>query len=132
MTTCIAIIPGCEPCAAGPGRGEHECDDLCRMIREFCEEPAQHTAWHEPRRCNQCTAVIDDKRGNDRSMKRRCANGTCRIWACPDCDAEVAGDGPVGCPVCSPVCSPVEGEFAEHVAVAQERLAEWTAREDAR
>jgi hypothetical protein len=127
MTLCIGVIPGCPDCLADR-HGTHPgpCDDLCKLTRDMKQRsPETHRIIHEPRRCGHCQAVIDDKRGNDRTVTRPCANGTCRIWACPDCDGEVAGDGPVGCPV----CSPIEGEFAEHVAVAQERLVEYQQRQ---
>jgi hypothetical protein len=127
-STCIAIVLGCPDCLAESGRFttlHGDCDDLCDMARRMKQDPETHRFIHEPQRCNSCHVVLDDKRGNDRTVTRPCANGTCRIWACPDCGAEVASDGPVGCPV----CSPIEGEFAEHVAVAEERLADYRTRE---
>jgi hypothetical protein len=128
MTTCISIVPGCDACAAEPLERGHECDDLCRLTRDMKQSPETHRMIHEPQRCNACGSVIDDKRGNDRIVVGTCPGGTCRIWACPDCGSEVASDGPVVCPV----CSPVESEFAEHVRVAEERMADWTARDSRR
>ena len=104
MSACVAAVPGCEDCATYPLRPHpHECDDLCRLDAEFAADPEYHRLRHEPVRCEGCRAVLDDRKGTDRMVQRLCPEGCCRQWCCPDCGAEWASDGPVGCPACSPI-----------------------------
>ena len=103
-SSCIGDVPGCRDCIAeaeATRPADHECDDLCRLTADMNRDPVMHLLLHQPIRCRKCRAVIDDKRGNDRTVLRSCPTGLCRVWACPGCDAEWASDGPVGCRVCT-------------------------------
>lgn len=104
--TCLGVIPDCPACVAeyGVRRTRHtDCDDLCRLTQTMKQDPATHELIHRPLSCEHCGALLDDHRGNDRIVTRPCAEGTCRVWACPNCDGEWASDGPVGCKVRSPI-----------------------------
>lgn len=107
LVTCLDTIAGCADCLAEEPfqrAGGHECDDMCRFFGDQKrDDPEFHRLSHRPTTCQHCGAVLDDHRGNDRIKARPCANGTCLVWYCPDCDGEWGSDGPLGCPVCSPV-----------------------------
>lgn len=103
MNACVGLIPGCEDCLAELGRGEHECDDLCRFDGERKRDSDEyHRLIHAPQLCHRCNGLLDDRRGNDRMVQAVCSNGTCRLLACPDCSEVWGSSGPVGCPECSP------------------------------
>lgn len=113
MTTelvCLDMVPGCTDCEAEASHrlvdrlGDHDCDDLCRWSGQAKrDDPEFHRLTHQPQTREGCAALIDDKRGNDRTVIKWCPEGSCRLWCCPDCGEDYASDGPVGCPSCFPI-----------------------------
>jgi hypothetical protein len=108
----VESIEGCEDCAAEAAweRSQgHDCGKssprwktLCEWIRDQrLESEEGHRLSHQPVRCENCDAVLNDRRGYWAYVHGRCASDLCEEWRCVRCKTVETSVGPIDCPTCS-------------------------------
>lgn len=108
---CLRSVEGCEQCAAEEewafSQG-HECgpedkrwSTLCEVVGEGRRRsPELHRLTHEPERCEDCKAILNDRLGLYEIETRPCPSGQCTEWVCSFCKAVQSSEGPIDCPTC--------------------------------
>lgn len=138
---CIALIEGCPGCEKENWFLEsigHECGQSTQRYSTLCEISRKarrrseefHRLVHEPLRCEDCGAVLNDHLGNVREKVRMCRAGCCHEWYCPDCGVTQSSDGPVECPACGSLGSVAKNRLRKMHAMygARRRMTRSTRR----
>ncbi len=106
IVDCIGVQPGCTACMAEYQHqltwGDHDsCDAICEIRQARIQRGEQsHRQMHEPRLCEGCGTILDDRRGTTRITTSYCRMNTCVKSSCAECGHVLGTFGPITCALC--------------------------------